>query len=223
MHVDYFWQVIRKRQDSGTVLDRSKEHIPLNKAEERIHQRLTYVGIDEDDMIEDMDNQDDDNESTTSSVGVDLDERTRATATDIGDPSTVTDETGWDLLSNEEKAKDAKDSLKALGNIARRTLHKHATKDVFVEGDALLEKNIAKIRRKALRRTKRKYQLIMMSMSYFETQMTYRRAILDAQMKKIESNEMNYVGRGWEDDYKDMMKLRRLNGENCVSRRRRRT
>lgn len=58
-------------------------------------------------------------------------------------------------------------------------------KDVFVDGDAVLKKNIAKMRRKALRRTKMKYQLIMISMSYFETQMTYHRAIfLGDQTKK---------------------------------------
>ena len=84
------------------------------------------------------------------------------------------------------------------------------------------KKNIAKIRRKALQRQKRKYQLIMMSMSYFETQMTYRRAILDSQMKEIETNQMSYVSRNWEEDYRDMMKIRRLKGQNCVSSRKRR-
>ncbi len=57
----------------------------------------------------------------------------------------------------------------------------------------MLKKNIMKIRTKALRRKKRKYQLIMMAMKYFETQMTYRRKILDAQMKKIEEKKLSYV------------------------------
>ncbi len=61
----------------------------------------------------------------------------------------------------------------------------------------------------------------MMSMSHFETQMTYRRAILDSQMKRIERNEMSYVNRNWEQDYREMMKIRRQKGENCVSSRKR--
>ena len=222
MHVDFFWKVIRKRNDSGTVLDRTKEFLPFSPAEQRIRDRINNIEMDENDMVDELDNDDDDNESTTSSVGI-ADERTQATAADIDDPSTESDESRWDLLSDDLKAKEAKESLKQLGNIARRKLHKHATKDVFVEGRMLLKKNIAKIRRKALRRAKRKYQLIMMSMSYFDTQMTYRRAILDSQMKKIERNQMSYVSRDWEEDYRDMMKIRRLNGDNDVSRRKRRT
>jgi len=222
MHVDFFWKVIRKRNDSGTVLDSTKEFLPFSPAEQRIRDRINNIEMDENDMVDELDNDDDDNESTTSSVGI-ADERTQATAADIDDPSTECEESGWELLSDELKAKEAKESLKQLGNIARRKLHKHATKDVFVEGRLLLKKNIAKIRRKALRRAKRKYQLIMMSMSYFDTQMTYRRAILDSQMKKIERNQMSYVSRDWEEDYCDMMKIRRLNGDNDVSRRKRRT
>ena len=59
-------------------------------------------------------------------------------------------------------------------------------------------------------------------MKYFQTQMTYRRKILDAQMKKIEAKELSYVKRVWEADYRDVMKLRRLNGEDKASMRKRR-
>jgi len=61
----------------------------------------------------------------------------------------------------------------------------------------------------------------MMAMKYFETQMTYRTKILYAQMKKIEEKQMSYVKRRWEADYRDMMKLRRLRGQNDVSTRKR--
>jgi len=61
----------------------------------------------------------------------------------------------------------------------------------------------------------------MMAMKYFETQMTYRRKILDAQMKKIEAKELSYVKRVWEDDYGDVMKLRRLKSQDKVSMRKR--
>ncbi len=60
-----------------------------------------------------------------------------------------------------------------------------------------------------------------MSMNFFETQMTYRRAILDSQMKKIKRNEMSYVERNWEQDYREMMKIRRQKGETCVSSQKR--
>ena len=63
--------------------------------------------------------------------------------------------------------------------------------------------------------------MIMMAMKYFETQMTYRRKILDAQMKKIEAKELSYVKRVWEDDYCDVMKLRRLKSQDKVSMRKR--
>ena len=97
MHVDFFWKVIRKRKDSGTVLDRTKEHLPFSKAEERIRDRLNAIEMDENEMVDELDDGDDDNESTTSSVCVDADERTQATVADIDDPSTVSDETGWEL------------------------------------------------------------------------------------------------------------------------------
>ena len=200
MHVDFFWKVIRKRKNSGTVLERTKEHMPFNKAKQRIRDRLNDIKMDENEMVDELEDDNDDNESTTNSVCVNADEGTQAAAASIDDPSTESEETGWELLSDELKAKEAKESLKKLVNVARRKLHKHATKDVFVDGHVLLKKGIAKIRRKALRRSKRKYQLIMMSMSHFETQMTYRRAILDSQMKKIERNEMSYVNRNWEQD-----------------------
>ena len=61
----------------------------------------------------------------------------------------------------------------------------------------------------------------MMAMKYFETQMTYRRKILDAQMKNIEAKELSYVKRVWEDDYRDVMKLRRLKSQDKVSMRKR--
>jgi hypothetical protein len=144
MHVDFFWKVIRKRKDSGTVLDRTKEYLPFGKAEERICDRLNDIDMDENDVVDELDDNDDNNKSTTSSVGVDTDERTQATATDIDDPSTASDETGWELLSDKLKAKEAKESLKTLGNIARRKLHKHATKDVFVDGNVLLKKKHCK-------------------------------------------------------------------------------
>ena len=84
MHVDFFWKVIRKRKDSGTVLDRTKEHLPFSKAEERIRDRINNIEMDENDMVDELDDHDDDNESTTSTVGVDADKRTQATATDHG-------------------------------------------------------------------------------------------------------------------------------------------
>ena len=84
MHVDFFWKVIRKRKDSGTVLDRTKEHLPFSKAEEQIRDRINNIEMDENDMVDELDDHDDDNESTTSTVGVDADERTQATATDHG-------------------------------------------------------------------------------------------------------------------------------------------
>ena len=60
-----------------------------------------------------------------------------------------------------------------------------------------------------------------MAMKHFETQMMYRRKILDAQMKKIEEKRLSYVNRSWEGDYRDMMKLRRLRGLNDVATRKR--
>jgi hypothetical protein len=203
------------------VLDRSKEYLPFTKAEERIRDRIRNiksVGKDFNDKLDD-DDDDDDNESTCSSVAMVSTENISAA---IDDPSDLANETGWELLSDELKAKEAQESLKKLGNVARRKLHKHALKDVFVDGDILLKKNIGKIRRKALRRKKRKYQLIMMAMKYFERQMTYQRKILDAQMKKIEAKELSYIKRVWEADYRDVMKLRRLKGQDKVSMRKRR-
>ena len=177
MNNDYFWKVIRKRDDSGTVLDRTKEYLPFTKAEERIRDRIKNIDRVSDDQFDEGDNDDDDNESTTSSVAVVDVERTSEAVEDV---SSIADEAGWELLSDELKAKEARESLKKLGNISRRKLHKHALKDVFIHGDIMLKKNIMKIRTKALRRKKRKYQLIMMAMKHFDTQMTYRRKVLDA-------------------------------------------
>ncbi len=50
----------------------------------------------------------------------------------------------------------------------------------------------------------------MMSIQYFETQMMYGRAILDAQLKKIDEKKMTYVKCSWEGDYWDMMKICQL-------------
>ena len=189
MDGDFFWKVIRKRDDSGTVLDRSKEYLPFTMAEERIRDRIRNIETVSDDFNDEVDDDDDDNESTCSSVAMVTTERISDA---IDDTSDLADETGWELLSDELKAKEAQESLKKLGNVKRRKVHKHALKDIFVDGDILLKKNIGKIRRKALRRKKRKYQLIMMAMKYFQTQMTYRRKILDAQMKKIEAKQLSY-------------------------------
>ena len=142
MHVDFFWKVIRKREDSGTVLDRTKEHMPFSKAEQRIRDRLNHIEMDENEMVDELEDDDDDNESTTSSVCVDADERNQTTAASIDDPSTESDETGWELLSDELKAKEAQESLKKLGNVGRRKLHKHASKDVFIDGHVLLKKKL---------------------------------------------------------------------------------
>ena len=61
----------------------------------------------------------------------------------------------------------------------------------------------------------------MMAMKYFDIQMTYRRTVLDGQMKKINEKRLSYVKRSWEGDYRDMMKLRRLEGRNDVGTRKR--
>ena len=73
-----------------------------------------------------------------------------------------------------------------------------------------------KVRKKAIRRYKRKYQLIHMAMKYFETQMQYRRTILKTRIQKSKDNSMTFVERSWEVDYKEMMRLRKESGEDLV-------
>ena len=132
MDSDFFWKIIRKRDDSGTALDRSKEYLPFTKAEERIRDRIRNIETVSDDFDDEVDDDEDDNESTCSSVAM---VRTDNISAAIDDTFELADETGWELLSDELKAKEAQESLKKLGNVGRRKLHKHALKDVFVDGD----------------------------------------------------------------------------------------
>ena len=107
-------------------------------------------------------------------------------------------------------------ALKALGNVEKKQLHRLATKDLFATGNRILSKTIKKIRRKAIQRKKRKFQLILMSIKYFETQMEYRRAILDSRIKKTKEKKMTFVTRDWEDEYRNDMIMRRQSSDNWV-------
>jgi hypothetical protein len=64
-------------------------------------------------------------------------------------------------LSDEKKTEANDLALTLMGNISRKTLHKHITKDLLFEGNHVLMKRIQKQRRKTIYRKKRKYQLIL--------------------------------------------------------------
>ena len=121
-------------------------------------------------------------------------------------------------MTPEEKAENAASALKKLGNVKKKKLHEKATIDLFEEGNRLLTKTLAKTRRKVKQREHRKLQLILMSIRYYETQMQYRRTILKTRVLKLKNGTLSFTNRSWENDYKDIMKVRRQRGSNRVKK-----
>ena len=80
----------------------------------------------------------------------------------------------WKKLTEAEKLGTATDGLKTLGNATRRKFNKLALSDSFVDGNDLLMKTIKADRQKAIRKMRRKFDLVQMAISYFSTQMESR-------------------------------------------------
>ena len=109
-------------------------------AEKTIIDRLNGVVMEtEDGIVDEFPNVADDDVSVCSSVGGDQDP-VRLAVTDIieDEDETINQQ---NIVTDEDKVKDALIGLKAHGNMRRRPLHQHATKDLFRDGSILLKKN----------------------------------------------------------------------------------
>ena len=220
MEEDTFWIHVKPPAISGSTMDKAKEFVDLTIAERKIKERWDQPDLALDDGIDEAENYNDDNDSVASSVvGLDVGPRPDVIVDEenMESEDDIVSGPAWEQMSSKDKAEDAKSTLKKLGNVRMKKMHKFISTDVFVEGKKILvKKKIVKVRQKAIRRYKRKYQLIHMAMKYFETQMQYRRTILKTRIQKSKDNSMTFVERSWEVDYKEMMRLRKESGEDLV-------
>ena len=117
-----------------------------------------------DDDIDEADNYDDDNDSVASSVvGLDVGARPDVIVDEehMESQDDIVSGPAWEQMSSKDKAEDAKSTLKKLGNVRMKKMHKFISTDVFVEGKKILvKKKIVKVRNKTIRRYKRKYQYL---------------------------------------------------------------
>ena len=140
---DYFWKHVRRPSKSGNSREHSKEQMEYTTAEKTIIDRVNGVTMDtEDEIMNGFPNVDDDDVSVCSSVGGDQDP-VRLAVTDIieDEDETINQQ---NIVTDEDKVKDALIGLKAHGNMRRRPLHQHATKDLFRDGSILLKKTVVK-------------------------------------------------------------------------------
>ena len=181
-----------------------KLHDRLCKVEEakRDYEEVDEGGHDDDDCVSTV-------SSCVSSVG------------DIGDLDVEEDEVvgpedeemNWNALSESEKVAKATEALKHLGNIKRKPYNRLAVKDIFEVGNKRLLKTIKKSRRKAIRKQKRRLELVHLAVKYFCRQMKYRRAILNDRINKSNTNGFDFALSDTEVRYKEIMKKRRENGD----------
>ena len=208
----HFCVHVTPKKNVGTTTDKSKETAKMADAELRIRERFCQPGglprmFDDDEDGSDGNDGDDVSvaESVAGSVGsirhreLDLTEMDADTA-DAEEEPTV-----------EERVQSASEALKKLGNVKKKKFNKKALEDPFVSGKKLL-KDVAKIRRRAIKRQRREFQLIDMAVRYFTTQIQYRRCILKSRLEQSKSNEFAFEEREWEASYNTIMEERRSNG-----------
>ena len=121
------------------------------------------------------------------------------------------DEEEWDKLSKEQKTAKTTAALKSL-RVKRKKYNKSlASRDLFVVGNASLEKNIVKIRKKAIDQRERKFDFITLSCDHFDRTMEYRRQILKSRREKSIKGNFVFPVREHEVSYKRIMAERRRN------------
>ena len=116
----------------------------------------------------------------------------------------------WKALTVAEKGASTAEDLESLVNAKRRKFNKLALVDSFVDGNEILTRLIVKERQKAIRKMKRKFDLVQMSINYFNTMMEERRASLKHSIEK--SKVHVFLPSKRDVEYRRIMKERRRLG-----------
>jgi hypothetical protein len=209
---DYFWNFAEPSSKIGSAKGKAKEEVEYDDREQIIRDRLSNAAEEEGHQFEAGGDDDDDNLSTTSTVMGNAHNARHAASDDDADVVDMQDDDEWKKLSEEEKSAKSGIALKRM-NLKRRKKHKYIAKDVFDEGNRLLLRNIKKLRRKAIYRKKRKFELIEMASEYFDKQMAYRMQILKNRYDRSKSGVFTFrPARQFEIKYQEIMAERRRKG-----------
>ncbi len=76
-------------------------------------------------------------------------------------------------MTNEDREGMLENSLKNLGNMSCKPLHRHAATNLFVHGKQVLHKNIHKSQSTYIAKLQRKKNMILDSIKYFSDQMEH--------------------------------------------------
>ena len=108
----------------------------------------------------------------------------------------------WEDLNEEERNVRHSESLKQLGNVAKKPMSPLILKDMLgVDGDLAL-KDIKKIREKTLAKEKRRLDTIYVAVKYFDAKMSERRKLLADGIKKSKSNTFSRRKYWWREKYR---------------------
>jgi len=104
------------------------------------------------------------------------------------------------FISQEERDRRLELSMRKLGNMSWKSLHKYATTDLFVRGQLLLG-SVAKARKVSRAKRERKCELVYQSLSFFGSQMEQRRQGFDRCMLCSSDAMFVYQMPTWKRDF----------------------
>ena len=132
---EWFQSNARKPKRLGSKNDRAKETSAYTPSEERIHSHLSTGKKEDDANDEYVDGNGDDDDA----VSINSSFTGNAPCTQIAVINDV-DGVPFENLSDEKKMEEKALALKNLGNISRKTQHKHITTNLYFEGCRVLMK-----------------------------------------------------------------------------------
>ncbi len=173
MNCDFFWNFVKPKVGVGSPRDICKTTVDYDEHENELRNRVLAGVI--------HDGNDDGVRDDVSAVSND-DESVCANSTS-SDAVRLEDSDGEDdeqdvFQSQEERDRRLELSMRKLGNMSRKSLHKYATTDLFVRGQLLLG-SVAKARKVSRAKRECKRELVYQSLSFFGSQMEQRRQGLE--------------------------------------------
>jgi len=200
----------------GSPRDISKTTVDYDEHENQLRNRVLAGVIRDDDVLIDDGNDDgvcdngNDDGVLDDASAVSNDAESVCANSTSSDAVRLEDSDGEDNKQDVSLLQEERDwrlelSMRKLGNMSRKSLHKCATTDLFVRGQLLLG-SVAKARKVSCAKRERKHELVYQSLSFFGSQMEQRRQGLEGCMLRSSDATFVYQMPTWKRDFKNYMK-----------------
>ena len=205
---NFFWDYVQRPENVGSQADKELENVELSDGHKILFQQLCKTD-EQQNYFETFDARDDeDDDDLVSVVSSTFGSDDEDDSLELDDEEGPGDGDDWGDLDGPSRDVKIGDSLKRLGNVAKKCMSKHILSDMLgVDGDKVMV-NVKEAREDKLKKELRKLNTIYMSVLHFDRKMKKRLTNLNQSLHESKTKTYSRKSYDWRDRYDEIMEAK---------------